>query len=119
METATSATGSPRAPSQDTKQSQGAGAAQGTGGKICAVPTPALVPTKGRDKPVHWAQQESKRKGPRVGEREEAEWEQAMDGARQGSGSFPRAQQNPSSARELQGWRGHGLLGGDGKTGGD
>lgn len=50
-------------------------------------PVPALVPTNGRDKSAHWAQQESKREGPRMKEKIEREINHGR--SQQGSGSFP------------------------------
>lgn len=85
------------------------------GNQCCPLPwllSPPDHPIKGRNKPAHRAQQESKREGPRMGERKEAGRGINPGWSCQGSGSFPRAQQSPSSARELQGWRGYSLFGG-------
>lgn len=94
------------------------------GSQCCPLPwlqsrSPALVPTKGRDKSVHWAQQEYKRKGTRLGETEEAGRGVNHGWSQQGSGGFPRAQQRtPALPVSCRAGEDTAFLGGDGEVGG-
>lgn len=76
METAIAAMGSPSALSQDTKQSQGAGAAHGMGREVNAVLFPGSHPGPQLWSPLRAGTslhaRLSRRIGPRMGEREEA-----------------------------------------------